>query len=132
MIVNPDIEQLKRLLPEYSDAGVKDVRFVKTDFVDLDIRLLTNMVPGLFKLDLNSAKLTESQLTNLLCAVQQAENMDQLNLSGVDISGVTLLRLKESVAHIKEVQLQNNFTDKISEIELLREGIFIFLICSPT
>eukprot|EP00092_Neocalanus_flemingeri_P020148 GFUD01021812.1.p1 GENE.GFUD01021812.1~~GFUD01021812.1.p1 ORF type:complete len:794 (-),score=153.72 GFUD01021812.1:126-2345(-) len=123
MSANLDSAQLKRLLPEYARAGVRELKLNNSNFTEVDLELLTQNIYNLTFLDLSFAKLKKDQLTSLLHTIKNAENLKELVLTGMDLSLVSLQVLKESVCNVRKVSVQKNFLDKLSEVELLREGL---------
>ena len=121
---NLDMAQLKRLLPEYTKAGIQEMRLINANFTEVDIELLTQNISNLTMLDLSFSKLEKDQLTNLLYAVKNCEHLQDLVLTGIDLSTVSLQVLKESICNVKQVSVNKNCLDKLSEVELLREGKF--------
>ena len=126
MTANLNKDQLKQLLPEYAKAGVLELKLNNTNFTETDIESLISIIPSLSFLDVSFSKFTPDQLTTLLCSVKNAKNLEELVLSGIDLSSVSLQMVKESIYNIKTVSLQKNFFDKMSEVELLKEGEFNF------
>ena len=124
MSSNLDMAQLKRLLPEYTKAGIREMRLINANFTEVDIELLTQNISHLTMLDLSFSKLEKEQITNLLYAVKNSEYLQDLVLTGIDLSTVSLQVLKESVGNVKQVSMNKNCLDKLSEVELLREGRF--------
>ena len=124
MTANLNKDQLKQLLPEYSKAGVQELKLNNTNFTEMDIESLISIIPSLSFLDVSFSKFTPDQLTTILNSVKNAKNLEELVLSGIDLSSVSLKMVKESISNIKTVSLQKNFSDKMSEIELIREGEF--------
>ena len=66
----------------------------------------------------------DASLLHLFSLRTHLADLEELVLTGIDLSNVSLQLVKESISNIKTVSLQKNFFDKMSEVELLREGEF--------
>ena len=122
MTASLDHNQLQRLLPEYATAGIDELKLNNTNFLNFDISLVIAIIPTLTFLDLSSAKMNTDQVTAILQAVRNNNNVEQLALSGIDLSGVSLQMVKESISNLKKISMHMNNLDKMSEVELIREG----------
>ena len=127
MTASLDHNQLHRLLPEYAGLGIDELKLNNTNFLKVDVSLLVAIIPTLSFLDLSSSKFSTEQITAILQAVRNSNNMEELSLSGVDLSGVSLQMVKESISNLKKISMHNNFLDKMSEVELIRDGKFTTL-----
>lgn len=126
MTASLDKNQLQRLLPEYASAGIDSLKLNNTNFTKTDISVLLTIIPTLSSLDLSSSKLTTQQITDVLQAVRNSKHIEELSMSGVDLSLVSLPMVKESISNLKKVSLYHNFIDKMSEVELIKEGKYNF------
>eukprot|EP00092_Neocalanus_flemingeri_P037141 GFUD01040429.1.p1 GENE.GFUD01040429.1~~GFUD01040429.1.p1 ORF type:complete len:363 (-),score=90.04 GFUD01040429.1:77-1030(-) len=116
-----DQAQLRRLLPEFAKAGVRELKLNNTDFTEVDIGLLTQTIPNLVFLDLTYSRMKKDQLISLLFTIKHAENLQELDLCGIDLSFVSLTVLKESICNVRKVSLERNFLNKLYEVSVVKE-----------
>ena len=83
------------------------------NFPNFDISLVIAIMPSFTFLDLSSAKLNTDQVTAILKAVRNNNIVEELALSGVDLSGVSLQIVKESISNLKKIIMHMNYLDKM-------------------
>ena len=98
-----------------------------TNFTEVDIEMLTQIFSNLTFLDLSFSRMKNDQLTSLLSKIKNAESLQELDLTGIDLAFISMKDLKESVFNVRKVSLENNCLDKLSEVCLLRECESSFL-----
>ena len=120
MSANLETGQLKRLLPEYAKAGVREMKLNSTNFTEVEIEILTENISNLTFLDLSFSKMTNDQRTSLLYALKDSSNLQDLDLTGIDLSGVNIHLIKQSVHNVRKVFLEKNCLGKLGDICLLK------------
>ena len=101
-----------------------------TDFTEVDIEMLTQIIPNLTFLDLSFSKMKKDQLTSLFLTIKNAANLQELDLTGIDLRSFHMQDLKESFFNIRKVSLEKNYLDKMSEVCFVRECKLILDIFS--
>ena len=120
MSANLETGQLKPLLPEYAKAGVLEMKLNSTNFTEVEIEILTENISNLTFLDLSFSKMTNDQRTSLLYALKDSSNLQDLDLTGIDLSGVNIHLIKQSVYNVRKVSLEKNCLGKLGDICLLK------------
>ena len=91
-----------------------------TNFTEVEIEILTENISNLTFLDLSFSKMTNDQRTSLLYALKDSSNLQDLDLTGIDLSGVNIHLIKQSVYNVRKVSLEKNCLGKLGDICLLK------------
>ena len=104
----------------YAKAGVREMKLNSTNFTEVEIEILTENISNLTFLDLSFSKMTNDQRTSLLYALKDSSNLQDLDLTGIDLSGVNIHLIKQSIYNVRKVALEKNCLGKLGDICLLK------------